>query len=102
MLDGPGKPVFDMARVLHTIRESRRGAKTLHIGENLQIDTLNPDEMEQTLELFAHKLDFINSLRLAVTRLKARGLHIVESQETVVACWQRNFETKITPIIHND
>lgn len=100
--DGPGSTQFELARIFHTLQESKRKPTTLTLGQKLTVEPLSYKEL-------AHHPNFLlgsagaftqkNTLRLAA--IKSRGLHFFESIPFVVTPFQRYIEPRISTIVHN-
>ncbi len=101
--DGPGRPMLDLARILHTLSEPRRGARTLHLGTQLAIE---PFPLVGLSELPAFMLPraghAVRRAAVEVSHLKSLLLARFESNNTVVAFWRRHIEDRIDRILHND
>ncbi len=95
---GEGGPLLELARILHTLRETR----PLAVGP-LTLAPLARGELGVLDACIVRGAPpATRELVLAVTVLKARILHRLERSERVVAMWQRRgFEERVSGIIHN-
>lgn len=101
--DGPGKGTFELARLLHTVREPRESPGTLELGQHLRVEPHDFDKLAEHPGFMA--ADFSPKAQKAVleaAHLKGRILHFGEGQERVVAFWQGRVERLIHSIIHNE
>lgn len=102
VLDGPGSSLIHLARALHTLREPRTAPTTLQVGEHITLAPLSSDKIvEMALPMMDGQGIHAQHAILILTRLKARGLHVAESQEKLVAFWQRSVERRIDGVIKN-
>ena len=97
MVEGPGKGLYDFARLLQGLRTPNSAKHALLIGHvyELGIPPASDEEIashtkaaEALGNLSPRQLR--NTIRLA--RLKSRVLHGVEGNERIVAFWQNHFE----------
>lgn len=103
--DGPGRSKLELARILHTLRESRTMPKVLTVGEHLQILPL-PYDLD---ELYAHPM-FMDTFAgekqrralVAAAHIKGRAVHFGEKQQKLVTAWLKHIEPRIKKIVHND
>lgn len=101
--DGPGKSTLNLARVLHTLRESRRKPQVLEVGKHLKIEPLDLAKLHDRPEFMYKSMGRRASRALVeVAHVKGRALHVAESQEKIVTWWQKNVERRIHGIVHND
>ncbi len=102
IIDGPGRSQFEIARLLHTLREPKQDPKVLTIGEKLAVCAL------QSGQILEHPAFMLNdedrrtqqtAIRLAAA--KSRALHRAESVSFLVTAFQKYVEPRVGSIIHN-
>lgn len=98
--DGPGKPTLELARVLQTLRTSRRNPQSLSVGEYLHIMPYSYEYLARSAEYIGRSGSAARSA-VAAARCKSRAVGFGESFQPVVTFWQKNVETKIDRIVHN-
>ncbi len=102
IVDGPGKSQFEMARILHTLREPRHDPQVLNVGGRLAVSAFSFSELTQHPAFMLDSAS--NTTQEAVIRLaeaKSRLLHSAESVSFLVTAFQKYVEPRITSIIHN-
>lgn len=103
--DGPGAPTLELARILHTLRESRKNPEALVLGESglLQINPLSMDKLyEHEFFMGSNMSDRERVAIVEAARIKSRVVHFGEKQQKLVTWWLKNIEQRIPKIVHND
>lgn len=101
VVDGPGKDQFELARILHTLRESKRHPRDLVIGDRLDVPLIRTRLEEHKAFMFRESNLRTQRAILRVARAKSRCLHIAESNERVVTAFQKSVEPAIGALVHN-
>ena len=102
LLEGPGASQFELARVLHTIREPVKDPQRLILGERLHVAPYKLSALkEHPAFLLRDKSAATQWLALEVAYDKARLLHVFEGNEAIVSFWQRVIEHRIGAILKN-
>jgi|GEM_PF-598753 len=103
ILDGPGKATFELARILHTLREPRGAPAVRRIGTQLQLEPYTRVELIEHDGFMAATMG-TNAQRIIIemSQLKSHVLGRFESSPTLVTFWQNNVEDRVAAIIHND
>jgi len=102
IIDGPGKSQFEMARILHTLREPLQDPRSLILGGKLKISPLKFEELyDHPAFMLRDKDHNIQTKVLKIAALKSKTLHKAESVEFLVAFYQRHLESIFSSIIHN-
>lgn len=104
IIDGPGREQFELARVLHTLREPKRRPRTLTIGDKLELRALDYDALREHPAFLLRDEDETTQLKaLRLARMKARLLHTAEARLSfLVGPFQKYVEPRIKTILHND
>lgn len=104
IVDGPGSEQFQLARILHTLREPRRDPRVLTIGGKLDLTAIPYDELRDHPAFLLRDEDSTTQARaLRVARLKSRLLHGAEAHlGFLVGPFQKYVEPRIGSILHND
>jgi hypothetical protein len=102
IIDGPGSSQFEMARILHTLRESQQHPRRLVVGGRLMIDPLLDTRFEEHPAFMFSNLDLEAQRKIIrLAKIKSRGLHSAESYRIMVTLFQRYIEPAINSITHN-
>jgi hypothetical protein len=101
IIDGPGASQFELARILHTLREPVDNPQTLVLGDKLVIDILNEDLTEHPAFLYKDADSDLKQKVMRLAKLKSRVIHTVERNELFVQNWQQYVEPRIKSILHN-
>lgn len=102
IIDGPGKEQFELARVLHTLRESRRNPKSLTVGGKLVVGSYDHTSLAEHPAFLLRDADETTQRRaIALARLKSRGLHTGENMQFLTGPFQKYVEPRIKGILHN-
>jgi hypothetical protein len=102
IMDGPGRSTFELARILHTLRESRSRPKVLEVGEHLKIEPLDLSRLDKSKYfMYGSMGSFASRSLVQAAHLKGRALHIAESQQRIVTWWQSKMERRVGGIVHN-
>lgn len=103
MSSGPGSTQFELARVLHSLREPSDNPQDLVIGETL---TISPYPHGTLIDHEAFLLDNWMAGRtrniFALARAKSRALRTAESNPRLVTMWQRFGEQKADVFVKNN
>ncbi len=104
IVDGPGREQFELARVLHTLRESKRHPRTLTVGGKLGVTAMPYDKLREHPSFLLREASTKTQARaLAWARFKSRTLHAGETHlGFLVGPWQTYVEPRLGKILHND
>ena len=103
MIDGPGGETYKLARLLHTIRESKRNPQDLHVGEYLVVEPYPYDQLETHAAFLAAGMSpRARRLVLGAAHVKSRVIHKGESNKRIVKAWHEHIEPRIHDLIHNN
>lgn len=103
MIDGPGRDTYQLARILHTLRESKRRPQILQVGQYLQVEPYQYSELQEHPAFMSEQLSpLARRAIVAAAHSKSRGLHIFESNPKIVTFFQSHIEPRISKIVHND
>jgi hypothetical protein len=103
ILDGPGRDSFDLARVLHTLGQSRRHPRVLSLGGQLDIVPYRLGELRRHPGFMAADLAAgVQRTIVEVSHLKGLALARFESSPTIVTFWQKHIEERVRAVIHNE
>lgn len=107
VLDGPGKNLFYLARVLHGLRQPVDNQKPLRLTDDVSLDPINPRTLpfDSRVFVFATELADLpagSARALRMAQMKSRVVHKGESNKSVVNTWQKFMEGIIGKIIHNN
>jgi len=103
IIDGPGKGTFEFARILLTLRESKRNPSVLEVGRHLHVEPYNYDDLVDLDTFIAPNLSPAGQKAVvAVAHAKSRVLHVAESQQKIVTWFQTHMEQRIPGTVHND
>lgn len=101
--EGPGQDLLSLARSLHTLRQPGHEAKTLRIGNQLDLAPYTRDELENHPGFMANHLGPAGRRTIIeLARLKSRAVGQAESHPMLVTSWQRHIEHRLRAIVHND
>lgn len=100
--DGPGNTQLELARVFHTLRESKRDPKVLVVGGKLAVRTFDYKQLlENPAFLLTDADEDVQRRALKLAALKSRALHFAESLSFIVTPFQKYVEPRIGFILHN-
>jgi hypothetical protein len=102
IVDGPGSEQFELARVFHTLRESKRHPQVLTVGGKLDVTALDYYDLLEHPSFLLNELDEgaqLKALRRAA--IKSRVLHFGEGLSFIVTPFQKYVEPHISSILHN-
>jgi len=103
ILDGPGRDLFDLARILHTLSEPRRGARTRHLGTQLEITPYPLAALREHPGFMALRRSRpTQHLIVDACHLKSRVLGSFEGNAAIVGFWRKHVEDRVDGIIHNE
>ena len=104
IVDGPGREQFELAQILHTLREPKRHPRTLTIGDKLELRALDYDTLREHPAFLLRDEDYVTQRRaLRLARAKSRTLHTAEARLSfLVGPFQKYIEPRIKTILHND
>lgn len=104
IVDGPGREQFELAQILHTLREPKAHPRTLTIGDKLELRTLDYDTLREHPAFLLRDEDETTQHRaLRLARAKSRTLHTAEARLSfMVGPFQKYVEPRIKAILHND
>lgn len=100
IIDGPGASQLQLARALHSVREPRKDAAPLTLGEH-QFYVMQDDELMEGDILTTDLPDDMRRIALNASRAKARTVHTYESHARLVTFWQQHVEAHIDSVIKN-
>jgi hypothetical protein len=103
IIDGPGSSQFELARILHTLREPKYAPRPLKLAsDKLVVRALRYGSIpEHEAFLLRDNDNTTQGLSIRLSSLKARGLHLSESNPRIVSLWQRYGEDHVKSILHN-
>lgn len=107
VLDGPGKSLVKLAKVLHGIRQMQdvESLASLRLTElvTLKPFTLKSLENDPIFMFYTEEeqLPYRSQIILNTAHRKARMLHLAETNPTVVRLWQKGIEPFIGRIVKN-
>lgn len=102
IVDGPGHDQFELARVLHSLREPRDNPRSLTIGGKIELTPLDLDGLIEHPAFLLRDASLTTQQRaLKLARIKARALHALESNQTIVNVFQRVAEQRLGAITKN-
>ena len=101
--DGPGRTTFELARILHSLRQPSGRAQTVRLGRWLELAPYDPVVLLDHPGFMAADLGRgAQRSILAAARLKSRVVARFEANPRVVTFWQRHVEERVHAIVHNE
>lgn len=101
--DGPGRDLLDLARILHTLSEPRRRARTQRLGTKLEIAPYTRAALREHPGFMASRRSRpTQSLILDASHLKSLVLGSFEANTAIVGFWRRHIEDRVDGIVHNE
>lgn len=101
--DPSGAAQIELARILHTLRESRTKPRSLQIGAAITIRPYNSAEIvEHPGFLLDDESRLVQAAVMRITTAKARVLHAAERQQKIVTYWQAHIEPRIERLLRNE
>lgn len=103
MRDGPGRDLFDLARILHTLREPRRHPQPLRLGAGLEVRPYRLGELREHPGLMATEQSRGPAhLIIEVSHIKSSVLGHLEGNPAIVGFWRKHLEDRVAGVIHNE
>lgn len=101
--DGPGRDQLDFARILHTLRAPRRGADTLRLGTQLEIEPYPLSALQEHPGFMAAQRGrTTRRMIIEISHLKSWLLGSFEANPAIVGFWRKHIEDRVGGIIHNE
>ncbi len=95
IVDGDGASQFEFARVLHTLREPREGARSLYVGGILPVEPYALESLTtHDAFMYSGESDWHAKL-LAVEHAASSVLFMAEKRPRTVTAWQKHVEPRI-------
>jgi hypothetical protein len=101
--DGPGRDLLDLARILHTLSEPRRRARTRRLGTQLELTPYPLAALGDHPGFMASRRNWpTQRLIVDACHVKSRVLGSFESNTAIVGFWRKHIEDRVDGIIHNE
>ncbi|MDH3681534.1 MAG: hypothetical protein OEV40_16480 [Acidimicrobiia bacterium] len=101
--DGPGQDMFDLARILQTLRGPRSQPDVLRLATQLEIVPYTLGGLHEHQGFMASSLSpGVQRMIIELSHLKSQILGRFEGNPTVVTFWQKHIEDRLKAIIHNE
>lgn len=102
IVDGPGRDQFELARLFHSLREPQNNPQPLVIGDKIELTALSPEAVVEHPAFLLREANTATQQRaLKLARTKARALHALESNQTIVTLFQKVAEQRLDTVTKN-
>lgn len=101
IVDGPGKEQLELARILHTLRQTKENPQPLIVGGRLRVKPVPGDLRNHPAFMLHRAHNSTQRAALALARAKSRALGAAESNPTVVTLFQRYGERRLGTVVNN-